>query len=557
MSRRVPRGGLGPEWPDEPDDGQAHGDPGAQHNGNGAPGQDQQQHQYGQHGGPGRGGPAGYGQQEPYGGQGGTGYGPRGYDQPGPPPGPGQGQGYDNQPTQTFNYQRGSAAYQGNGSRRGYNGDPRGYQNGGAQGNMRRYEEPQRYDDQGYEVPGQGPGGPALFEQSPEDAPPPRKVRFSRTRRLFRRCSVRIVSALVALFLAFVMFSAGQTAFKNNGQGFTANLAEWARDHYLGPVVTFGEWLSYNPPPKGGKPSFSLAVPSGEAVSSGKPAEVKTRNTFVPDIPATLRSLAGSSIAGEGQWRVVEKVDGEPAILTTFLRDATYTSQVNGIASIDQRLVKFSLRPGTEDPGTIQSWGVPAYIPARQRTGLLATFNGGFKLDSAGGGFYLNGIYHGALVNGAASVVYYKNGTVKIGKWGRDFTMSSSIAGVRQNLKLLVDHGQVSASANSDVMTNWGATLGGGYYVWRSGIGITKDGRIVYVYGSALNAQDLGLLLQRAGAVEGMQMDINPAWMKFDYYEPKGNPADPSPVPLLPTQQPSPYSYYTPSTRDFTAVYAR
>ena len=183
---------------------------------------------------------------------------------------------------------------------------------------------------------------------------------------------------------------------------------------------------------------------------------------------------------------------------------------------------------------------MPDYIPASQRTGLLATFNGGFKLNSAGGGFYLNGIYHGALVNGAASVVYYKNGTVKIGEWGRDFTMNSSIAGVRQNLKLLVDHGQVSASANSDVTTNWGATLGGGYYVWRSGIGITKDGRVVYVYGSALNAQDLGLLLQRAGAVEGMQMDINPAWMKFDYYQAKGNPSDPIPVPLLPTQQPSP-----------------
>jgi hypothetical protein len=54
-----------------------------------------------------------------------------------------------------------------------------------------------------------------------------------------------------------------------------------------------------------------------------------------------------------------------------------------------------------------------------------------------------------------------------------------------------------------------------------------------------------------------MQMDINPAWMKFDYYQAKGSPSDPTPVPLLPTQQPSPYSYYTPSTRDFTAVYAR
>ena len=95
-------------------------------------------------------------------------------------------------------------------------------------------------------------------------------------------------------------------------------------------------------------------------------------------------------------------------------------------------------------------------------------------------------------MNGAASVVYYKSGKIKIGEWGRDFTMNSSIAGVRQNLKLLVDHGKVAADASSDVMSNWGATLGGGYYVWRSGIGITKDGRVVYVYGPALNAQDLG-----------------------------------------------------------------
>jgi Phosphodiester glycosidase len=565
MSRQVPRGGLGPEWPNEPDDGQAYGEQGAppnaygpsgyNGNGHGAPVQDQ--HQYDQYGGSGRGAPGGYGQQS-FGGQGGRGHWPQGYGPPGyqPGPAPGQGQVQGNQPTQTFNYQGASADYQGNGDPRRRNGlydDPRGYQDGRGHGNMRQYEDSRRFDDQHHQGPGRGPGGPVLPGQA-RDAPPARKVRFRRTRRLFRLRSVRIASAMVALLLVWVTFSVGQAAFQNNGQGVSANVAEWARDHGLGPVVTFGEWLSYNPPPKGGKPSFSLAVPSGEALSPGRPA--KAKNAFVPDTPATLKSLAGSSIAGEGQWRVVEKVNGEPAILTTFLRDATYTSQVNGIASVDQRLVKFSLRPGTEDPGTA-NWGVPNYIPAGQRTGLLATFNGGFKLDSAGGGFYLNGIYHGPLVKGAASVVYYKNGTIKVGEWGRDFTMNSSIDGVRQNLKLLVDHGQVAADANSDVTTNWGATLTGGYYVWRSGIGITKDGRIVYVYGSALNAQDLGLLLKRAGAVEGMQMDINPAWMKFDYYQAKGSPGDPTPVPLLPTQQPSPYSYYTPSTRDFTAVYAR
>ena len=587
MSRRVPRGGPGPEWSSESDDDHAYGDQGAQrdgygYDGNGRGGSGQEQRPYGQYRGPGYGAPAGYGQPQSFDGQGGNGYGqqgypPQGYGPPGYQPGPGQG--YD-QPTQTFRYQgagngyRGNGdprgyngnqgnGYQGNGDPRGYNGDPRGYNgdprdynDGHVRGNMRQYENPQYSDDQRYQVPGQGPGGPALDGQPSPEVPPARKVRFRRTRRLFRLRSVRIVSAVLALLLIWLTFSVGQAAFKNNGQGVAANVAEWARDHHLGPIVTFGEWLSYNPPPKGGKPSFSLAVPSGEAVTPSKPAKGKAKNAFVPDIPATLKSLAPSAIAGEGQWRLAEQVNGEPAILTTFLRDATYTSQVNGIASIDQRLVKFSLRPGTEDPGPA-NWGVSNYIPAGQRKGLLATFNGGFKLDSAGGGFYLNGIYHGSLVKGTASIVYYKNGTIKIGEWGRDFSMNSSIQGVRQNLQLLVDHGKVAANADSNVMSNWGATLGGGYYVWRSGLGITKDGRIVYVYGPALNAQDLGQLLQRAGAVEGMQMDINPSWMKFDYYQAKGKPSDPTPVPLLPTQQPSPYSYYTPSTRDFTAVYSR
>jgi hypothetical protein len=490
---------------------------------------------------------------------------------------PYDGQGYDGQ-----GYQQGYSA-QPTRQYEGY-GDPRGGRNQG-------YPD-QGYDGQGYVAPGTGAadqgyedratwrqdayGGPAAAPQrgyqgqvgrpgSPSSrpgrgdgplGPGQRTVRFRRLRRFARRRTVRVIGAIFAVFLCFVTFSAGQAALKNNGQGFTANLAEWARDHYLGPIVTFGEWLGYNPPKVGGKPSFSYTVPKGEQVTAGAKTKGKHKG-FVPDIPATLKSLAsGAPLSGEGQWRMVEKVKGQPAILITFLRDATYTSDSSGIASIDQRLVKFSLRPGTEDPGAA-NWGVSNYIPQGQRTGLLATFNGGFKLDSARGGFYLNGIYHGSLVNGAASIVYYKDGTMKIGQWGRDFTMNSKIAGVRQNLNLIIDRGRVSPNLNQDIETKFGATLGGGYYVWRSGIGITKDNRIIFVYGQALNVQDLAELLHRAGVVEGMQMDINPAWMKFDYYQADGHPSDPTPMPLMPNQQPSPYSYYTPSTRDFTAVYAR
>jgi len=107
------------------------------------------------------------------------------------------------------------------------------------------------------------------------------------------------------------------------------------------------------------------------------------------------------------------------------------------------------------------------------------------------------------------------------------------------------------------VLGAWGATLGGGYYVWRSGIGITEGGRIIFVYGPALNVQDLANLLKRAGAVEAMQLDINPEWMSYDYYKASGHPADPSPHALLPTQQGNPYRYYSVYSRDFTVVYAR
>jgi hypothetical protein len=388
------------------------------------------------------------------------------------------------------------------------------------------------------------------------------RMRKRRMRRFIRLRTVRVIGVLVLVFFAWAAFSVGRALAAPNGGSASSKLAEWARDHYLGPVVTFGEWLTYNPPKAGGKPSFSLAVPSGEAVASSstppKPGDAASASVSRRVIPAALESLAGRPLPGEGQWRVLEKVHGEPAVFGTFLRDATHTSYVNGIVSMDQRLVSFQLHPGSEDPGG-SGWGPDSqpWIPPGSRAGLLATFNGGFKLSSAQGGFYLNGHTSGTLAPGAASVVYYKNGTIKIGAWDQTVRMTSSVAGVRQNLKLIVDNGHVPASVNQNVETSWGATLGGGYYVWRSGIGITRDGRVIFAYGPALDVQDLADLLQRAGAVEGMQLDINPYWMSYEYYQAGGHPSDPTPVNLLPTQQQTAYRYYSPYSRDFTAAYAR
>ncbi len=347
-----------------------------------------------------------------------------------------------------------------------------------------------------------------------------------------------------------VSWSVGHALTAPGGGTLSDRLAEWARDHYLGPLVTLGEWFTYQRPKVGGKPSFPLTGPSAA------PVRPVARHLAVL-APHRLQSFAGKPLPGEGVWRVLATVHGQPALYGTFLRASrVYSSYVAGIAWLNPALVRFQLRPGSEDPGP-GAWHAQPYIPAGTRRGLLATFNGGFRIDVSGGGFYLNGARSGALTRGVASIVYYRDGHIVVGVWGETVHMTPNVAGVRQNLHLIVRHGVIPASVDQNVESSWGATLGGGYYVWRSGIGVTKAGQIVFAYGPALNVRELAELLRRAGAVTAMQLDINPAWMSFMYYLPGHHPGDPTPVNLLPDQIQPPDRYYSVTDRDFTAVYAR
>src|SRR6202023_1714638 len=136
------------------------------------------------------------------------------------------------------------------------------------------------------------------------------------------------------------------------------------------------------------------------------------------------------------------------------------------------------------------------------------------------GGYYTDSKAILPLRTGAASFVIYRNGTATVGQWGRDVTMSPSVVSVRQNLDLLVAGGQPVPGLNAADTTQWGNTLGNAIYVWRSGIGITADGALVYVGGPGLNITDLANLLVRAGAVRAMELDINTDWVNFSSYRP-------------------------------------
>ena len=263
---------------------------------------------------------------------------------------------------------------------------------------------------------------PGLVRHRRGPGRPPRGGRRRlRDRRWFRVCAL-----LLALFLGWTAWSVEHALTAPGGGTVSERPAEWARDHYLGPVVTFAEWVMYHPPKVGGQPSFSLAMPTtGTAAGHRQRARhhhhKNKHQSTGPGFgrPDKLTSPAGKPVNGEGHWRILARVHGVPAIYGTYLRpDRVHTSYVAGIASMNPHLLKFELHPGSGDPGA-GNWGRPQPdIPPGQRRGLLATFNGGFKVASSQGGFFLNGTTRGVLQRGIASMVFYQNGGLSIGVWG-------------------------------------------------------------------------------------------------------------------------------------------
>jgi hypothetical protein len=272
--------------------------------------------------------------------------------------------------------------------------------------------------------------------------------------------------------------------------------------------------------------------------------------------PPEAIALPGPAvIANEGLWAPMGMlVDGAPAMWSTTVRANGDGSVLAGIAWIDNTAVRGQLFPGSQMPGG--QWSVPFNVPVEQKQSLIASFNSGFLLSEAQGGFYLEGREATPLRNGSAAVHIDTDGTIAIGALGRDVSLGPQTASIRQNLPLLVDGGAVAASATDTDTYVWGKTLGGVPYVWRSALGIRGDGSLVYVAGPSMSARMLGNTLVAAGAVRALELDINPNWVTFN-----ANACNPDGqcvgTKLLPNMLRSPERYLTSDDRDFFALFAR
>jgi Phosphodiester glycosidase len=364
--------------------------------------------------------------------------------------------------------------------------------------------------------------------------PPGRSLRF-RLRRIFALTLVFLIGWVSVAFITAI------NAPSNVPFGLRA--VEWLRDNGAAWLVSDIERIYYTwSAPSTGGPGLKRLPKVGVAGSG--PASGYRPPVITPAISPPLPS--------EGQWQGTGPlVNGaSPVLVTTFRPDPAYPQMVAGVAWIDSTRAWLQLYPGRYEPPN--SGNALAMVPAQLRAGLLATFNSGFKLEDDGGGFVAFGHVYAPLHDGQATLLRYRDGTVDLRNWTGGSNPGPNVEFARQNLPLIVDAGRLNPNLADG--PQWGATLGNAVRVWRSGVGIDARGNLIYAAADQQTAQSLAELLQRAGAVRAMELDINSEWVTFNSYGTWGAGA---PQQLLPTMTRGATRYLTPDDRDFFAVYAR
>jgi hypothetical protein len=364
---------------------------------------------------------------------------------------------------------------------------------------------------------------PQSTQQKGQSAAPPKK----RPKTLKKRVPIWAAVISVILVIMIVM---------TQGNG---TVGAWAADTFrsiAGPVVTAQIEAWYlNAQNQVQRWQFQA---SGQHVASPFQATPKTgRPTPTPTPPpqATLKpmpltpmqSYVSPTLDGEGTWNVLEQAPKPynylPLDARAFIRpDPAFPYAVVTLLQFDSRFSHLHIVSGTQEPGGplgAHGAGVIDQTDLQGNT-LLAALNGGFKYADGAYGLMTGGKVYVPAQPNAATIAITRNGQLIIGAWGVDPRLNNNntdLLAWRQNASLLIDKGAINPLTKDGAA--WGGTILNSEYTWRSGLGITAQGNLVYAAGNALVPETLGKALYAAGAVTAMETDINPFWVRAFLYQ--------------------------------------
>src|SRR5262245_874955 len=394
----------------------------------------------------------------------------------------------------------------------------------------------------------QTPAGAPPNEAVPEPPSPPSRPPRWRWR--------RIVAAAVLAGLSWVSVSYVRALTYPGSAPWSDRTVEWIRANGGAGIVNQVEQWYYShhkPTPRDARAALDHlpGVPS-------RPVPHPVAQPWRAALPVDVHPATQQPVPGEGVWTPrATTAAGRPTLETTAFRpNAADQNMVVGAAWIDSHVLRAHLVAGTVDPGG-GGWPWNAEVPPAERPYLVAAFNSGFKFRDHPGGFYEGGRTAVPLLDGRASFVVGAGGTATVGEWGRDVRMGPGVLAVRQNLHLIVDHGQPLG----DLMTNrrgfYGTHRQQLQYTWRSAVGVDRHGDLVYVAGAGLDLHTLAVGLVDAGAVRAMQLDIHDGKATFNIFRPAPGPLGTVGTKLMANMQRPATRYLQPDQRDFVAITTR
>lgn len=317
----------------------------------------------------------------------------------------------------------------------------------------------------------------------------------------------------------------------------------------------------------GGGPSAVLTGPAMQGPNTRKSQVARLAPLARPAAAANVQhtNVNPAAASSDFGWQAYgPQAAGAPLLARAIVMVDPQRSYA-GVALVRMDVSRLSLHvvPGFLEPA--HPSGIDQRIPnvgqvSPQDYGqLVAAFNGGFKALHGHYGMMVDGTTLLPPIDGMGTIAVYRDGSVRVGAWGRGITASLDMVSFRQNCPPLIEEGQINPALTTDARGAWGFTNNSDI-TWRTGVGITQDHRyLIYAVGNGTNAEFLAEALQKAGAYDAMQLDINQYYAHFVTYSNEGTSQGSQPVaqPLLAQMIDVRNLYLTPYARDFFYLTAR
>lgn len=264
--------------------------------------------------------------------------------------------------------------------------------------------------------------------------------------------------------------------------------------------------------------SLSDATPSELLVNVAPRAE-----TVEDALPHAVGALYPKTASAEdGTWQAVTARTGKSGAMyrTIVHPDSERVYAELFVFALDLSKVSVHAVAGSVEPKSAEPVDAarPGVIPDADRGELLAAFNGGFKAEHGQFGMMVDGTELLAPKPQSCTFAATNDGGLRIAPWTA-LGENTAFSWWRQTPGCMVQGGELHPGLRAADSRNWGATLEGKTVIRRSAVGLSADGRTLFVgISNSTTARALALGMQHVGARDVAQLDVNFSFPRFLLY---------------------------------------